>query len=496
MQRKERVKNNSNVLEMRQNKKLRRRLKGTKAVTLVALVVTIVVLLILAGVSIAMLSGKNGILNKATKAQITTELVSYKEQLELYKTEKTSENMDFEPESLTAGKFNLTYNTKPEEETGNIKTIIANITDEYFEILEIVKGKIILNTTDKNLIKIAQSIGIEANPYDIEDGVLLSSENNLLLMDETGTLILPDSVTEIGEGAFSGLEGLKTVIIPGTVKIIGENAFSNNLTLEKVIIQEGVEKIGKKAFAGCRILTNMIIKESNYYKVEDGILYTKDGKTIVNVNANGITGNTFIIKEGVEKVLERAFFICDKVETINIPDKVETIIDWCFSSATKLEQINIGKALKNINASAFIGNKKTLKTVNIDSENPYFTSDENYIYNKDKTKIITFIKYEKQYNIPEGVIELGGGAFHCVNGSPIEQIQLSTTLRDIGNIAFEGCDNLKSITIPNNVETIGQDAFSGCTNLQEININKKLNEISGMPWGASKGERIIKWLLD
>ena len=228
-----------------------RKVGSEKAITLVALVVTIVILLILAGVSIPMLTGTNGILTQAQKAKLSTELSSYKEQLELYKTEKLSENRDFLESTLTVGKESLTYNTQPEGETGNIKTVIPNIKDEYIHKVEIIKGSLLINTQDKNEIEIAKSLGIAANPYDIVNGELLSSNGNLLLMDETGTLTIPDSVTKIGEGAFANLEGLKTIIIPGTVKEIGTNAFAYNSTLETVIMQEGVEVIGNKAFSNC-----------------------------------------------------------------------------------------------------------------------------------------------------------------------------------------------------------------------------------------------------
>ena len=124
--------------------------------------------------------------------------------------QKYSEDNNFVEETLTAGKTELNYNTKPTEETGNIKTIIKDINDVYFEKLEVIKGELLINTQDKNEIKIAQNLGIEVNPYDIVDGVLLSSNGNLLLMDEnTGSLTIPDSVTAIGEGAFRNLERIK-----------------------------------------------------------------------------------------------------------------------------------------------------------------------------------------------------------------------------------------------------------------------------------------------
>ena len=101
-------------------------LKNKKGITLIALVVSVVVLLILAGISISILTGNNGILNKAADAKIMSELSKYKEELDLYKLSKIAENINFIEESLTAGKTNLFYNTQESGETGNIKTIIAD----------------------------------------------------------------------------------------------------------------------------------------------------------------------------------------------------------------------------------------------------------------------------------------------------------------------------------------------------------------------------------
>ena len=62
--------------------------KQAKGITLIALVITIIVLLILAGVTIATLTGENGIITRANESAISTELAGYKEELDLYKIEK------------------------------------------------------------------------------------------------------------------------------------------------------------------------------------------------------------------------------------------------------------------------------------------------------------------------------------------------------------------------------------------------------------------------
>ena len=288
-----------------------------KGITLIALVITIIVLLILAGVTIAMLMGDNGIITQAQKAKISTELSGYKEELELYKISKLTENQEFLDGSLTAGKTNLSYNTQKAGETGNIKTVITSISDEYMEKLEIIKGELLINTKSKDEIKIAQSLGIEVNPYDItEEGELLSSNGNLLLMDENGTLTIPDSVTKIGEGAFANLNGLKTIIIPGSVKEIGDNAFAYNATLETVIMQEGVERIKSYAFAGCANLKNVTMPNS---------LVSMDAMT---------------------------FYQCIELEKIVIPNKIKEIPMYCFSGDKKLKTILLPVNLSKIGSMA------------------------------------------------------------------------------------------------------------------------------------------------
>jgi len=156
------------------------------------------------------------------------------------------------------------------------------------------------------------------NPYDItEEGELLSSDGNLLLVDENGTLKIPDTVTKIGEGAFAQVAGLKTIIIPGSVKEIGTNAFTNNLTLETVIMEEGVQIIGTTAFSNCQKLKNISMPES--------LLEIKYG----------------------------AFYKCLLVEKIKIPSKITRIERDTFGGANSLKEIVLSENTEIILSGAF-----------------------------------------------------------------------------------------------------------------------------------------------
>lgn len=87
--------------------------KQDEGITLIALVITILVLLILAGVSIAMLTGDNGILTQGNNAKIETAVGALKEQIKLYQTEKKIQGEKVTPETLLAeGKVSRTVQEK------------------------------------------------------------------------------------------------------------------------------------------------------------------------------------------------------------------------------------------------------------------------------------------------------------------------------------------------------------------------------------------------
>ena len=495
--------------------------KFNNGVTLIALVITIIVLLILAGVTIAMLTGDNGILTKATKAQISTELSSYKEQLELYKTAKTAENMEFEPVSLTAGKVNLSYNTKSEEETGNIKTIMPDITNEYYEIVEVIKGELILNTTDKNMIKVAQSLGIEVNPYDIEDGVLLSSENNLLLMDETGTLTLPDSVTVIGEGAFSNLEGLKKIIIPGTVKRIERNAFAYNKTLEEVIMLDGVEYIGRQAFIDCYNLKKVempntineigSIAFSGCQSLNDIELSSKLETISNNVFANCKSLTTISLNEGIEIVSDAAFYGCENLETVKISKTVKSISTSAFAICGKLNNIELSEentkfTLKNgmllgnngtqiviVLKSAISGNKFIIPDTVTTLSNGILTSLTNItsleipesITNIEAHAISQYIteininSQNKSYETYENAVYTKDGKKLIRYYGTDNKAKIKDGTEIIEAFAFEG-KSIDTVELPESIKSIKNQVFSGCTNLKSLTLGKNVEELNGL----------------
>ena len=363
-----------------------------------------------------------GILNKASDAKIMTELSKYKEELDLYKLSKTAENINFLDESLTAGKTNLFYNTQKSEENGNIKNVIPDISNIYFEQMEIIKGDLLLNTKDKSLIKIAQSLNIQVNPYDIVDGRLLSSYENLLLVDNNGTLTIPDSVTKIGEGAFSNVEGLKTIIIPGTVKEIEKNAFMGNSTLETVIMKDGVEKIKHSAFRECKNLKKVVMPNS-VVELESQVFYGDTNLSDINIST------------GLTSIPSYAYCNCKKITNIEIPENVISIYDSAFSGCTDLAEISFHKNLKYIGLDVFY-NTPSLSTLNIDSDNDLYKFENGILIGLDKGDIVLILSDAVSgdtFTVPDGVKILNSDLLN--NYTTITKVNISASVTSI-NASF------------------------------------------------------------
>ena len=513
----------------------KKRVKENKAITLIALVITIIVLLILAGVTITALSGDNGILTNASRAKYATELSQYKEELERYKGEKLLEDLSFEEESLISSENTLDYNTKPEGETGNIYNVITSLKGSNFAgKLEVIKGELLLNSQNKTEIEVAQSVGIAVNPYEIIEGELISSEGNLLLMDSTGTLRIPETVTSIGEGAFADLEGLKTIIIPGTVKEIKMNAFRGNKDLETVIMEEGVESIGVSAFQGCANLKNVTMPQS-LKDIKDQAFYADPNlkqitvpsgvKTVGAYCFSGDTGLTKVIFEnGVEELQNRVFEGCTELSQIEIPESIKSIKNAVFTGCINLETINIdsknqyyvyesGILLpKDKSEIIFISDKvlKQSSTFEIPSGIKYFSTSINNYQNITKLIIPQSLSYINMEGIPSSIssIEVDSNNTNmtvennCLYSYDKKElllcftkektVTLSENLEKVGGFSFKSASNIEEVILPESVKSIETQAFQENKNLKTLKIGKNVSYIDPIfKYMNGNGEVII-----
>ena len=235
------------------------------------------------------------------------------------------------------------------------------------------------------------------------------------------SLVIPDSVTYIGDNAFSSCRSLTDIVIPDSVTSIGNNAFWNCCSLTDIVIPNSVISIGDKAFEYCSSLSNIVIP---------------DGVTSIGDWAFGGCSSLtdIVIPDSVTSIGGYAFWYCESLTDIVIPNSVTGIGDKAFFDCKSLSSLVIPESVVNLNGNPFCRWNGELKCLS-----PYFIYDNKVLFDKDKSKIIAFRdKNTTSYVIPDSV--------SC-----------------IGDRAFCGCSSLSIVVIPDGVTSIGNGAFEGCT---------------------------------
>lgn len=153
-----------------------------------------------------------------------------------------------------------------------------------------------------------------------------------------------------------------------------------------------------------------------------------------------------------------AFEFCYNVTSVTIPNGVKSIGDGAFAYCVALKSVTIPESVTSIGEYLF-ENCSSLTTINVNSNNKYFSSKDGILFDKNKTKIIAYPAgiTKTSYVIPDSVTNIAEGAFYwCSN---LKNVTIPNTVQNVGGFAFFGCKNLVNITIPNSVTSIGDKAF-------------------------------------
>lgn len=310
-------------------------------------------------------------------------------------------------------------------------------------------------------------------------------------------LILPNTLTSIGENAFDSCGNLAEVEIPSSVELINAGSFNYCTTLSKINIPEGVETIGAGAFANCYALSEINLPSSlatigefsfsscgfvsftlpkQFTVVPAGMLYSCKTLTTVifegNITTIGASAfadcdalTSFTIPDTVTTIGEGAFDNCNNLETVTLPsnENFTELSKSLFMGCDKLTSITIPASVTKIGDEAF-SSCKSLKSIIIPTS--VTTIGENAFSFSGLTSI----------EIPDSVTSIGASAFFAC--SALTGITISRKIVTIQERTFESCTNLSSIIIPDSVETIGEYVFLACTSLKSITIGSGITTIN------------------
>ena len=258
---------------------------------------------------------------------------------------------------------------------------------------------------------------------------------------------------EIWDCVFLRCPKLKEIVIPDSVTVIGEAAFCDCTALDSVKIGKSVAEIGDNAFRNCTSLTSIVVDAENpTYDSRNNcnaIIETKS-KTLI------CGKDTTIIPEGIVRIGYAAFDGCN-FTSITIPNSVRKIEEIALNNCTKLASVVIPQGVTSIGAAAF-GNCESLTSVTIPDALTHIA--ESAFENCKSLISIT---------IPNGVTTIGKEAFSGC--SCLTSISIPDSVTKIEERAFAGCQSLTSVKIGKSVAEIGDNAFRNCTSLTSIVVN-------------------------
>ena len=225
---------------------------------------------------------------------------------------------------------------------------------------------------------------------------------------------------------------------------------------------------------------------------EWGVEYSKDGRKLLKAPRE--LSGAYSVKEGTRIICDEAFWWCDSLSEIVIPSSVTSIGKGAFSFCYSLSEIVIPSSVTSIGKGAFFscssliyisipksviclnGNPFTRWNSKLECLSPNFVYEDDILFNKDKSRIISFRKQNiKSYVIPSSVTSIGDSAFSWCDS--LSEIVIPSSVTSIGKGAFSYCDSLSEIVIPSSVTSIGNNAFSGCRSLSDIVIPSSVTSI-------------------
>ena len=255
--------------------------------------------------------------------------------------------------------------------------------------------------------------------------------------------------------------------------------YNKRASIKAIVIENGCQNIGNYAFCGCNKATSITIGNS-VSTIGNNAFNECNNLIHVTINSNGLVnknhqydnnfctifGNQvkeYILGNEITGIGNYAFYHCSNVESITISSNATQIGSNAFSGCSSLSSITLPEGVTNIDNNAFSG-CVSLTSVDIPSSvinlsTNAFGGCSNLQKVTLRSNIITSASYATAYNIK------------TMFGSSVTEFILGEGVTSIGYCAFDGCNNLISLTLPSSLTTIDNYAFRNCTGLQEVHIS-------------------------
>lgn len=341
--------------------------------------------------------------------------------------------------------------------------------------------------------------------FEIENGVLVAYHGS------DSEVVIPDTVTEIGESAFQAAEegesgvDLKKITIPASVTKIGTSAFES-CALTEVIFAEGsqLQEIGSNAFAYCTKLPKITLPDTLVSIGASAFCGASQlGEIQIPASVISIDDDAFNTCYGLQAVTfasdldshlktigARAFYQCYRLKVLDIPEGVTAIGDQAFRVSQGLKRVYLPASLTQLGTTVpavFLdlnslnnSTPKDLTEITVAEGNPVYSSHDGLVYSADgKTLLYCPTGKTGTVTVQDGTEIIAANAFRR---SMADHVVLPESLRTIEANAFIG-SNLSSVEIPDAVEQIGSYAFYYCQKLKSLQLGQRVKTIADNAFG-------------
>ena len=315
------------------------------------------------------------------------------------------------------------------------------------------------------------------------------------------SIVIPETVTEIGPWAFSACDALKEINIPSSVTKIGENAFRLCSSLEKIVIPDSVTELESKAFMKCTSLYEVVLSD-NIEIINDSTFFECRNLRKINLpkNLKEIGYRAFascadlVLSEfpsSLVKISEQAFFSCDSLVKLTFPESLEEVGEKAFDNCPALFEIynkssiklDLGKDENQFGLNRF-------KHIISDESESYIKIDGDFIFYDDGNEVI-LVKYtgnSESLVLPKypDNTKYTIWKFFLPKTNNIKSIVFSDSIGYVQDYAFTYLSALESATFDCEGASFSYWAFTNVIQAKTLYINTNNISMSGeaFPFGG------------
>ncbi len=313
---------------------------------------------------------------------------------------------------------------------------------------------------------------------------------------ELESVILPDSLVKLGPYAFSGCTSLKKIDLPNGLKEIGLSCFASCEALTEIKIPASVSKMYNHSFEFCDRLASIQVDEDNQtYRSEGNCVIEKDGDVLL------FGCNPSVIPKSVQEIGNSAFTFCNGLTKITVPGNVKKVGMMAFFSCQNLQEVIFEEGVRYLGdgevEASILKSCSSLRSVAIPSTVEWIPVD--LIRDLGMNVALEFPKDHDVYKMDGNCLirktdnVLISGRAECTIPDYVTEIGnyafhylslpkemvLPTGITRIGNFAFAETTGLERVVLPLGLTEIRDCAFMDCKDLKYVNIPPTVTEIGG-----------------